>query len=263
MINKFVIPESKLLGRIIAYKSKGVIPIIDYAVEHNKNKYTFEEKFKQILAQNPNNYHAIKLSAIDFTPTIATRLLENAQKHDCKILIDAEEVDFQDTVNCMTNEFIMRNNTHLFKTYQMYRKDALHTLENDMNLFQTLGSTLNVKLVRGAYLHHDRFTGKLHRNKEETDKMYNDAIRLLMDNRQKVGEIIFATHNLKSFNMIKDIYDKKCFHASLMGFDKRFLSKGSIRKMVYIPFGPYAETYPYLIRRLYENPFILNRFTYE
>ena len=257
MIDKFVVSESKLLARIISYKSKGVIPIIDYAVEHNKNKYSFEEKYRRLLLENPNNFHAIKLSGLDYSPLIANSLVEKAKEHDCKILIDAEEVAVQTRINSLTNELIMRDHSHIFKTYQMYRKDALDVLQDDISFFRILGNTLNIKLVRGAYLYKDRSTGQLAKNKEEADNNYNDAIRMLMENQDKIGEIIFATHNVKSFSMIKDIDNKKCYHASLMGFEKQFLKKGCIQKMVYIPFGPYHETYPYLIRRLYDNPFIL------
>ena len=73
-MNKFVIPEKYLLGRILSYKLKHVIPIIDYAVEHNADKHAFEQKYNQILHDFPNSYHAIKLSGIDLSSVIAKRI---------------------------------------------------------------------------------------------------------------------------------------------------------------------------------------------
>lgn len=259
-MNKFVVSESKLLSRIISYKNRDVIPIIDYAVEHNKKKYVFEETYKRILSENPNSYHAIKLSGADLCPGVTHRLVDHAKQNCCKLLIDAENVDVQHKINSLTNQAILGDNDHVSKTYQMYRKDALDTLCKDMNFFYLMGKKLNIKLVRGAYLHQDKHSGILHTDKSSVDKDYNFAIELIMENKDKLGEVIFATHNKKSFEMVKNIDEKQFYHASLMGFDKKFLNKGHIQKMVYIPFGPFQETFLYLARRLYENPFILNQY---
>lgn len=255
-MNKFVIPEKYLFGRILSYQLKQVIPIIDYAVEHNSDKYAFEQKYNQILHSFPNNYHAIKLSGIDLSSEIAKRIAHRCAYTNNKLLIDAEEVGIQKRIRTITDDLIESNHEHIFKTYQMYRKDTLHQLLLDIEYFKNNKQVLNIKLVRGAYYHQDKYTGLIYDTKEDTDKAYDYAIDVLKSHQQDVGEVIFATHNMKSFNKIKDLKNNNYYHASLMGLDEPFLFKGHIKKMVYIPFGPYHKTYPYLMRRLYENPFI-------
>ena len=118
-MNKFVIPEKYLLGRILSYKLKHVIPIIDYAVEHNADKHAFEQKYNQILHDFPNSYHAIKLSGIDLSSVIAKRIAHRSAYTNNKLLIDAEEVGIQKRIGTITDDLIESNHKHIFKTYQM------------------------------------------------------------------------------------------------------------------------------------------------
>ena len=256
MLNRFVTSESKLFTKMLQYRLDHIIPIIDYAVEHDKNKYSFEHKYKQILHSHPNNYHAIKLTGLDLSSIITNNISDYASFTNNKLLIDAEDVRVQDRINTLTNKLILNNDTHIFKTYQMYRKDSIELLLNDIEYFNNKGLTLNIKLVRGAYLNQDKYTGALFDKKEDTDKAYNYAIDIIKSNQNQLGEVIYATHNKKSFDKVKDLDDDKSFHACLMGFDEPLTWQGNIKKMVYIPFGPIHKTYPYLIRRLIENPFM-------
>ena len=54
-----------------------------------------------------------------------------------------------------------------------------------------------IHAFEGAHLHQDNHTGKLHHNKNNTDKDYNDAIELLLENEHHHGEIVLSTHNKK------------------------------------------------------------------
>jgi hypothetical protein len=257
MFNRFVIPERLLFPTLLKYQVRNIVPIIDYAIEHDKNnKYIFEQKYKQIFHHYPNNYHAIKLTGLDLCSSVSKNLADVSLFTNNKLLIDAEDVRVQDRINTITNQ-LLQNNNHIFKTYQMYRKDALELLLNDIEYFTSKNKTLNIKLVRGAYLHNDKYTGALYDTKEETDKAYDYAIDIIKSHQQDLGEIIFATHNKKSYEKVKYMDNDKCFHASLMGFDDPLNWHGDIQKMVYVPFGPFHKTVPYLMRRLYENPYIL------
>jgi hypothetical protein len=251
MLERFVIPESKLFNKILTYQLKDVIPIIDYAIENSNKTKQFEDNFNRILDCYPYNVHALKLSGLNLSESATSRLVKNARMNNCTLLIDAEDVKIQDRIENITNRIIANpENTHVFKTYQMYRKDAYSTLVKDIETYKT---NLNVKLVRGAYMYTDKSSGKLYIKKEDTDFAYDKAIRLLCENHDSVGQVIFATHNKKSFDLVKYTKNPNFYHASLMGFDDKFQT-GSIQRMVYIPFGPYYETYPYLIRRFFENP---------
>ena len=260
MFNRFITTERKLFTKMLQYRLDHIIPIIDYAVENDKNKFAFEQKYKQILHNHPNNYHAIKLTGFDLSLPIAKNITDYASLTNNKLLIDAEDVFVQDRINTLSNTLITDNNCHIFKTYQMYRKDSIELLLNDIEYFTDKGVTLNIKLVRGAYLNKDKYTGVLFDNKEDTDTSYNYAIDIIKYNQDHLGEIIFATHNKKSFEKVKDLDNNNFFHACLMGFEEPLTWQGNIKKMVYIPFGPIHKTYPYLIRRLIENPFMFQKY---
>ena len=256
MFNRFVTTERRLFTKMLQYRLDYVTPIIDYAVEYDKNKFAFEQKYKQLLHDHPNNYHAIKLTGLDLSSSVTNNISHYASFTNNKLLIDAEDVRVQDRINTLTNTLILNDNHHIFKTYQMYRRDSIEILLNDIEYFTNKGLTLNIKLVRGAYLNQDKYTGALFDKKEDTDKAYNYAVDIIKYNQDLLGEVIFATHNKKSFDKVKDLEDDKYFHACLMGFDEPLTWQGNIKKMVYIPFGPIHKTYPYLIRRLIENPFM-------
>ena len=71
---------------------------------------------------------------------------------------------------------------------------------------------------------------------------------------REVGEVVFATHNEASYHGFKDLCGPHYHHATLMGFNEPLRWEGTIRRMVHVPFGPLHRTYPYLLRRWYENP---------
>lgn len=246
--------ERGLRSKVVELASQGIEPIIDYAVEHNKNVRDFEIRSVHTLHTYPNSVHALKLSAANFRVPTIERIVGQARATQNRIMIDAEEVAVQDTVNDITNDLIATYGDVVYKTYQMYRKDSLERIALDIDRFRQLGAPLNVKLVRGAYLHRDRRTGVLHDTKEQTDRAYDYAVDLLLKNEPHVGDVVFATHNVASFRRFKDLFGPKYHHATLMGFHEPLRWEGSVRRMVYVPFGPLHRTYPYLLRRWYENP---------
>lgn len=253
-MHRFVVPESKLCNRLYSYKIKNIYPILDYAVEINENPKEFETKYTEILNRFPNNIHAIKLSNVNFDHRIADTIVNHAIVTNNRIMIDAEEARVQERVDDIVHELIEKYDKYVFKTYQMYRTDSIDNLVSDMEYFRCIGKQLNIKLVRGAYLHTDRYSGLLYETKHDTDEMYNHAAKVLMENEQFVGDVVFGTHNRESFDLVK--HSNNHYHASLMGFDEPLSWNGTIKKMVYLPFGPLHKAYPYLLRRLYENPSI-------
>ena len=259
-MNRFVISEARLWKKVFDLRARSIVPILDYAVEHTKSTKIFEEKYCDFLLNYPNTYHAIKLSALNFDRDAFSRILQVARITNNRVMVDAENVAVQERVDREVNEAVLEsdlNDIQVFKTYQMYRKDSLHRLMKDIELFGEEGKGLNIKLVRGAYLFQDKYSGYLHESKEDTDRDYDLAIDMLLGRRKEVGSIVFATHNQASFEKIKHLRDANCYHATLMGFKRPLSWKGSIQRMVYVPFGPYHKTYPYLLRRLYDNPSVV------
>lgn len=70
-----------------------------------------------------------------------------------------------------------------------------------------------------------------------------------------------ATHNEKSVSIAKSI-NRNIEFSQLMGMSD-FLSESLVKEnykvFKYVPYGNFRDTYPYLLRRLYENyPMIMN-----
>ena len=255
-MNRFVVLERDLLYTVNKYKSLGKIPIIDYAVEHSKYDTIFNKhKIVNIIESYPNNYHALKLSSVNFCGSSIIDIVNAAIYNNCKLLIDAEENETLNKVDEIADILMKRNLGTTFKTYQMYRKDSMSKLREDLVQFNQYGITHQIKLVRGAYMHIDK--PHIFNTKQDVDKIYNEALNILKYKCRKNDnlQVIFATHNKTSYDMIKDETKKNVFHATLMGMDDAYT--GNIQSMVYIPFGPITKTYPYLLRRLYENNFLM------
>tara|TARA_B100001250_G_C19765674_1_gene774618 strand:- start:237 stop:1073 length:837 start_codon:yes stop_codon:yes gene_type:complete len=271
-ITKFVTSENQLHHVIKQYSLKKVTSILDYVLEHNDNVEHIKEYVKKkitLFQQFPLTVHSLKLSSIGLNYGHYEELMFEAQKNGCVCLIDAEDYYIQDTINFQTNMMVMNNKNRvaqIFKTYQMYRNDSMEHLLEDIEMFNTVGLTHNIKLVRGAYLIGDRKHGIIHDTKEETDTNYNNAVKMLttIAHTNPNMNVIFATHNKTSIDMFKHIHKPNMHHAVLMGMDKHFHFNDpeyQMNRMVHIPFGPIHKTYPYMLRRLLENNPVLHKFS--
>lgn len=269
-ITKFVTSEKYLHHKIKEYSLKNVTPILDYAIEHNDDIRKIKDYVKRkirLFEQFPLAVHSLKLSSVGLNYHHYEVLMYEAQKNGCICLIDAEDYLIQNTIDFQTNTIIMNNTSYgmqIFKTYQMYRKDSMEQLFEDIEMFKTIGLTHNIKLVRGAYLFNDRRHNIIFNTKEETDENYNNAVKMLSTlacTNPKMN-VIFATHNKTSIDLFKHLHKPNIHHAVLMGMDSHFHFKDDkykINRMVHIPFGPIHKTYAYMFRRLLENNPILNK----
>ena len=212
LLNKFIggtnyIAVSKFINTLY---DKSIIPIIDYAKEGSKTKYDvikynneISSLISRINQENNNNSigYALKLSS--FKPYNAEENIENIiknvinTKHINKyIYFDAEYTKDFYQENIIFDKLIKKyqhtDNLYLFKTYQMYKKNSLKHIENDLKKFDKIG----FKLVRGAY--YNKNDTALLKNKIDTDLNYNKAIQLLINNTN--NKICIATHNEESIN---------------------------------------------------------------
>lgn len=257
--------ELNLLKQLSYYRKYNVSPILDYIAEHNTslssvNKYV-STKCK-IMEQFSSSHHSLKLSSINFSIESLRCILHKADDTQCKILIDAEDFASQNIVDPITSHMIKDQNFDhiIYTTYQMYRKDMLAKLSNDLYLFKSLGLQHNIKLVRGAYLLQDVNRNILHDTKKTTHNIYDQTVDNLLDYVQTNSNVnvMFATHNKNSINKVKNITNNRISHAFLMGMEDYEMLTNKITKFVHIPFGPYHKTLPYLFRRLCENNFLID-----
>lgn len=252
-------------------------PIIDYVTEGFNGDINQQQQiiktYHDASRLLPGSMFAVKLSPFLTRDGFIHRkniavLVENLLDNDCKVLLDAEDVITHDRVKQYIDTIVRKYNIHdvkLYKTYQLYRRDALDALKTDIDTFPILG----VKLVRGAYYKQDsrKHPGLLYRTQNETHAAYDAAlttlVNLLKQESQNKLDVIFATHNNKSLSILEndDSLDRRQIKvAQLLGMNDtasaRLHDKGfSVYK--YLPFGPMQEALPYLLRRLYENRSIL------
>ena len=252
--------------------------ILDYVRESAKNEYDGIKYYQSILQTasqcQPGTFIALKMSGV-FNPSQSPHfslLLSKLVKQKHYITIDAENVATYEATSSFSNKTMEEHNTTrpaIFKTYQMYRKDALIELQRDISLAHKLRYNLGVKLVRGAYHHSDKDSGILFTNKEDTDASYNEACRILMWNLAKTYKVtpIFATHNRESTELVKRlaithfVATNRFAFAQLLGMSDSLsssLAQDGYTVYKYIPYGSILESIPYLIRRLHENKGMLS-----
>lgn len=267
ILNRFTIQKRQIPFLLETLKKDKIRPILDYTNENYKNHEKNYKEIINLIETFPNQYIAVKLSSLNIIQPIITekylkQITEKSIKQKSKLLIDAEQSILQCNINSLTNEFIKEYNqdkVHLYKTYQMYRKDSLKELEKDLS--QPREYSIGVKLVRGAYYKEDISTGLLYLKKEDTDNNYNRGISLFQELSKEKDVLMCATHNEKSISIAKSI-NRKIEFSQLMGMSNTLtknLAKENYNVFKYIPYGNFRDTYPYLIRRLYENyPMIIN-----
>lgn len=256
LISKFIggrtIHHAKNLNLKLPYGK-----IYDYVKEGNPKNHKINHQINlNALNETQNSIHAIKLTSL-YNSNLEKYLDEYYKlclKNNNKILIDAENVKNQNTINIYSNYCIDKYDGCVFyKTYQMYRNDALSLLESDLRKYN---NNFGIKLVRGAYHNEDKNTGLLHLVKEDTHNDYNQAIHLLSyyDN-----DVIIASHN--KYSCLNALNYKKDFkYAQLLGMNDNlsaYLLNTGNQVYKYIPYGNWKESIPYLTRRLYENYDIL------
>lgn len=269
VVNKFTCNPRQLPVFIDMIRKKQMVPIIDNVSE---NGAKFKENYKNImldLENYPTSTFAIKLSSLNIRDTKHSKILISQQVNEIanlaeetgsKLIIDAEELEINDSINEITDEIIPQfnqENVVVYKTYQMYRRDTTTMLLNDLK--KKRNYHIGCKLVRGAYYNQDVISGKLFWKIEDTHRCYNEAIRYFLENSFRKDQLLCATHNLESNEIAKNHIHQGKNNVSighLLGMSDYLseeLADEGIRVYKYLPYGEYKDTLPYLSRRLYEN----------
>lgn len=152
----------------------------------------------------------------------------------------------------------------------MYRKDRINYLNKIIEISIKEKFFLGLKIVRGAY--HQReierskekgYATPVHLNKVDTDKDYNNALKICLKNSNSIS-ICAGTHNEKSSLLLTKLMkendfnknDKRFYFSQLLGMSDHIsynLSINGYNVAKYVPYGPIKEVIPYLIRRAEEN----------
>lgn len=211
------------------------------------------------------------------------KLCQTAYDHDVPILIDAEDVAFQNFIDDVVEvnmEKFNKEKAVVFNTFQMYRWDRLEVLERMYNRAKEKGYYLGAKFVRGAYMERERaraqemgYKDPIQPDKDSTDRDYNEALKFCIERIDRIA-IFNGTHNeysslymtelMTEHNIPKD--DPRCWFSQLYGMSDHIsfnLANAGYNVAKYMPFGPVKSVLPYLIRRTEENTSIAGQTSRE
>ncbi len=201
------------------------------------------------------------------------RICKRAHELKVGVMVDAEEIWMQDTIDDLVNQMMEEYNKSqviVYNTFQLYRKDKLDYLKSSYDHARAKGYMLGAKLVRGAYMEKERERAAangeeclINPDKEHTDRDYCNAIRYCVDNYQNIASVC-ASHNAQSnllqAQLIEELQiDRKHPHLNfcqLLGMSDNLtfnLAEAGYNVAKYVPYGPIDEVVPYLIRRAEEN----------
>ena len=231
---------------------RGEKVIVDYAKENCRLSEAFHitETTKEIITALPvGSMSAIKLTSFGSRESkidardCAHNIIKHAKTRGVKVCIDAEDVLYPDICYDMMGEHNTKDDVHVYKTYQMYRRDAMEELLHDIEGAHRDSFKLGVKLVRGAYLRNQK---GLFDTKADVDNEYKKAMTYTLVCPHT--HTILATHNAPSLRYATKFDKDRYVTAQLLGMGKKIGVEYR-----YVPVGNLYELTPYLLRRLKER----------
>lgn len=215
--------------------------------------------------------------------TRVNEICEFAHSVGQPVFIDAEETWIQDAIDRLATEMMEKYNREspiVYNTVQMYRKDRLEFLKESRRSAHAGGYFYGVKIVRGAYMEKEReramemgYESPIHETKEDTDKAFDAAVEYCLKHVDEVS-FINGTHNEKSTqNLVSLMYERRVLpdnphvhFSQLYGMSDNLtyvLAKNGYNVTKYVPYGPVADSIPYLVRRAEENTAIAGQVSRE
>jgi proline dehydrogenase len=291
----------------------GIGTILDYSVEGENDENSFEHTCRQILAtiekarQHPHiPFSVFKVTGLGdgallkkvqdqarLSPPEAAafsrvrervnRICRQAHAAGVRVLVDAEESWFQDTIDQLTLDMMALYNKEkviVYNTYQLYRHDRLDVLKRDDEKAKAGGYYLGVKLVRGAYMEKEALAARqqgypnpINPTKAATDLLFNEALRFCVAHLDRMA-ICAGTHNEESCYLLLNLMarhqipkeDPRIYFAQLYGMSDNLsynLAFAGYNVAKYVPYGPVEAVLPYLLRRAEENTAIAGQSSRE
>ncbi|MBW2589235.1 MAG: proline dehydrogenase family protein [Deltaproteobacteria bacterium] len=291
----------------------GIGTILDYSVEGTKDEVGFEDTKKKLLniieqsKANPNiPCTCMKMTAIGSFELLEKNSANKTHSEDeqrewykiinrldviCKasyqadkpIYIDAEESWIQAAIDRLAEEMMSKYNKNkaiVFTTIQLYRWDRIDYFKRLIEQARSGSYKVGIKIVRGAYLEGERerarslgYKSPINATKSETDKEYNKALEVFIDNIDVV-EICVGTHNENSCKLLVQYMAENklannhphIYFSQLYGMSDNIsfnLANAGYNVSKYLPFGPVESTLPYLARRAEENTAIAGQMSKE
>jgi len=262
--------ESALQETLRAVKNAGSNPYIPFAVF--KPTAFGKHHTLEVLSGRGTTDEKILKEGEEFRTRIG-QLCKTAHENDIPIMIDAEDTYIQNFIDQVVMDMMRKYNkekTIVYNTYQMYRHDRIGILEADIKAARDEKFFLGAKFVRGAYMERERaraekmnYPDPIQSDKESTDRDYNLALKISMDNLDVVS-IFNGTHNEFSSLYLAELMiehkvdpaDKRIWFSQLYGMSEHIsfnLAAAGFNVAKYVPYGPVRFVLPYLMRRVEEN----------
>lgn len=236
-----------------------------------------------IKVQEGKLFSEIEQIAFDKMKARVDMLCQTAHDLGLKILIDAEESWFQNTIDLLAYEAMSKYNTErcvVYNTFQMYRHDSLERLKKAKEVASKTGYILGVKTVRGAYMEKERkrsidlgYPSPIQPDKESTDRDYDAALHFCIENKNSIW-LVSGSHNESSNLLLTELMGQHqievgsdhVYFSQLYGMSDNIsfnLAKSGFRIAKYVPYGPVEKVMPYLSRRASENSSIAGQSSRE
>ena len=198
-----------------------------------------------------------------------------AKHYDIGFTVDAEEADrlelSLEVIATVFRDSDLDGWSGFGLAIQAYQKRAIKVVEWTVNLAQTVGRRIMVRLVKGAYWDSEiKWTQEqgladypVFTRKPSTDVSYQACARLLLESREWVFPQ-FATHNAYTVATILEM-DSSDAYPSRQGYEfQRLHGMGEtlfdqvmtlqrVSCRIYAPVGEHSDLLAYLVRRLLEN----------
>lgn len=199
------------------------------------------------------------------------------------VFVDAEESWIQKSIDRWTEEMMAKYNKEdaiVYHTIQLYRHDKLEYMKALIEKAVAGDYILGLKLVRGAYIEKENDRAKekgyptpMQPDKAATDRDYNEALRVCIDNLPHVC-VCAGTHNERSSMLLTELMAEKgmpnnhphVLFAQLLGMSDNIsfnLAHHGYNVAKYLPYGPVRDVLPYLFRRADENTAIAGQSSRE
>ena len=287
--------------------------ILDYSIEGEQEEEVFDATCKEILKtiQKATSDNRIPLTVFKISGVGRIQLLQkldsketlsivelkefdrvkervnlickSAYENHVRVMIDAEESWIQNTIDSLAINMMEVYNQHaviVYNTYQLYRKDKLKSLLNDIETAKSQKYYFGAKLVRGAYMDKERvralemnYLSPIHNTKQQTDRDFDASIEICLENIDVVG-FVSGTHNENSCNYLLNLLKIKSiskenqhvYFAQLLGMSDNLsfnLADAGYNVAKYVPYGPVNKVLPYLFRRAEENTSVTGQISRE
>ncbi|RKP24359.1 FAD-linked oxidoreductase-like protein, partial [Syncephalis pseudoplumigaleata] len=201
-----------------------------------------------------------------------------------RLMIDAEQSYLQPAIAYLARQVSRKYNRdngappQVYDTYQLYLRQGLQNLVEDMAMAERHGYHWAGKLVRGAYVSSERRYAQAREqpnaiwpSKPDTDRSYDTGAALAIQRASEgAAHVVVATHNNRSVARAIQLMEKlgqrdtderpslkqRIHFAQLLGMGEliatRVMEHG-YQSAKYMPYGPVQEVVPYLLRRAEEN----------